>query len=129
MSEEDPLENLYVDSTEVNKERLADALSGIIGIDREDGKSVMLEGFYDLNQSKKVFVYLLSRRAAYELGDIDESNLGLSASEIEDETGIPQGTIRSYCSESQFVENSEEKGGYVIPGYGISQAIKEISSE
>lgn len=129
MAEEDPLEELYVDSAEINKKRLSKALSGIIGIDRDTGKSVIREGFSDLNQSQKVFAYLLSRRVAYELGHVDESELGLSASEIENETGVPGGTTRRYCSESRLVESDDEKGGYVIPSWAISQAIDEISGE
>lgn len=129
MADEDPLEELYVDSAEINKKRLSKALSGIIGIDRDTGKSVILEGFSDLNQSQKVFAFLLSRRVAYELGHIEEEELGLSSSDIENETGVPQGTTRRYCSESRLVESDDEKGGYVIPGYAISQAIDEISGD
>lgn len=129
MAEEDPLEELYVDSAEINKKRLSKALSGIIGIDRDAGKTVILEKFSDLNQSQKVFAYLLSRRVAYALGHVEDSELGLSAAEIEKETGVPQGTIRRYCSESRLVESDDEKGGYVIPSYAISQAIDEISGD
>jgi hypothetical protein len=129
MTEVDPLEELYVDSAEVNKKRLSKALSGIIGIDRDAGKTVILEKFSDLNQSQKVFAYLLSRRVAYALDHVEESELGLSAAEIEKETGIPQGTIRRYCSESRLVESDDEKGGYVIPSYAISQSIDKISGD
>jgi len=129
MTEVDPLEELYVDSAEVNKKRLSKALSGIIGIDRDAGKTVILEKFSDLNQSQKVFAYLLSRRVAYALDHVEESELGLSAAEIEKETGVPQGTIRRYCSESRLVESDDEKGGYVIPSYAISQAIDKISGD
>lgn len=129
MSEEDPLEELYVDSAEMNKKRLSKALSGIIGIDRDAGKTVILEEFSDLNQSQKVFTYLLSRRVAYALGHDEESELGMSAAEIEKETGVPQGTIRRYCSESRLVESDDEKGGYVIPSYAIAQAIDEINGD
>ena len=129
MVEEDPLEELYVDSAVINKKRLSKALTGIIGIERDTGKSVILEGFSDLNQSQKIFAYLLSRRVAYELGHIEEDEMGLSGSAIENETGVPQGTTRRYCSESRLVESDDEKGGYFIPGYAISQAIDKISGD
>lgn len=129
MTDEDPLEELYVDSSEINKKRLSNALSGIVGIDKDTGNSVILSGFSDLNQSQKVFAYLLSRRVAFELGHLEESQLGLPASEMENETGVPPGTIRRYCSESRLVENDESKGGYVIPDFAISEAIEEISGD
>jgi len=129
MTGDEPLEELYVDSAEINKKRLSKALSDIIGIDRDAGKTVILQGFSDLNQSQKVFAYLLSRRVAYALGHVEESELGMSASEIEKETGVPQGTIRRYCSESRLVESDDEKGGYVIPSYAISQAIDELGGD
>jgi hypothetical protein len=102
MSDEDPLEELYVDSSEINKERLSEALSGILGIDKDTGRSVILSGFSDLNQSQKVYAYLLSRRVAHELDRIDEDELGVSSSEMEDDIGVPPGTIRRYCSESRL---------------------------
>lgn len=129
MTEEDPLEELYVDSSELNKKRLSEALSGITGIDRESGETVILSGFSDLNQSQKVCAYLLSRRAAVELGAIDESELGLSSPELEDESGVPQGTVKPYCSKSNFIDNSSDKGGYFIRDFAIADAINEISEK
>ena len=129
MTGDEPLEDLYVDSAEINNKRLSKALSDIIGINRDAGKTVILEGFSDLNQSEKVFAYLLSRRVAHALGHVEEYELGMSASEIEKETGVPQGTIRRYCSESRLVESDDEKGGYIIPSYAISQAIDELGGD
>ena len=129
MSDDDPLEDLYVDESEINKERLSEALQGIIGIDQETGEPAMLSGYPDLQQKEKVVAYLLSRRVALELDQIEEDELGLSGSQIAEETGVPQGTAEPYISENTFIVNESEKNGYYIPDYGISEAIDEIVEE
>lgn len=129
MSDENPLEDLYVEEAEINKERLSNALLGKIGIDRDSGNPVILSGYSELSQRHKVFAYLLYRRAAFELGHIDEDELGVSSSRLSDETGVPEGTIRSYSSDTSLFESDESKSGYIIPDFAISEAIEEVEDD
>lgn len=128
MSDENPLEELYVDESDINRERLSEALKDKIGIDQEKGSSVILSGFSDLTQSEKVFAFLLYRRAAFELDHLEEDELGVTSSELSEGTGVPEGTLRRTCSESNWIQNEEDKGGYFIPSFAIAQAVEEIDS-
>lgn len=126
--DEDPLEDLYVDKADIDKTRLRDALSGLLGIDRESGNAVMLDGFSDLSQSQKIIAYLLYRRVAMELGHVEEADLGISTSELNSKTGVPEGTISSNPF-SDLIQNDENRGGYLIPDYAISDAIAGLEED
>lgn len=128
MADEDPLEDLYVDKASIDKARLRDALDGLVGIDRDSGDPVMLDGFSELSQSQKIISYLLYRRVAAELGHIGEDDLGVSTSKINSKTGVPEGTIWSNPF-SDLIENKEASGGYLIPDYAISDAIAGLEGE
>lgn len=115
MSEdEDPLEDLYVDKADIDKTRLRDALSGLLGIDQESGEAVMMDGFSKLSQSQKIIAYLLYQRVAMELGHVGEDELGISTSKLNSKTGVPEGTIWSNPF-SELIENKEEQGGVSHP--------------
>ena len=129
MSENDPLEDLYVDKADINKERLSGALSDIIGIDRDSGDAVMLPGYSDLSQSQKVFAYLLYRRAAYELGHYEEDEYGVSGPDLSDASGVPEGTLKRVASETALIGSDHAKGGYVIGEFAISEAIDQLDHE
>lgn len=129
MSEEDPLEELYVDKADINKERLSDSLSDIIGIDRETGDAVILSEFSNLTQSQKIFAYLLYRRATHELGHLDEGEYGMTASDLSDACGVPEGTLKPVAADSQYIESDMSKGGYIIREYAISEAISEVDQD
>ena len=129
MSQDDPLEELYVDKADINKERLTNALSDTIGIDRESGDAVMLPDYSDLSQSQKVFAYLLYRRAAHELGHLEEDEYGINGPDLSDASGVPQGTLEPVASDSPIIENESSKGGYVISEFAIPEAINELGQE
>lgn len=129
MPEDDPLEDLYVDETEINKERIRNALKGIIGLKRESGDAVFLSEYSNSSQQKKVLAYLLYRRVALEKGHIQDDELGITGSNLEEETGVPDGTFKPFFKDLAFVVNESEKGGYFIPDYGISEAIDMLEED
>ncbi|MFW5929195.1 MAG: hypothetical protein ACOCT0_02100, partial [Halobacteriota archaeon] len=86
--EEDPLEQLYLDKEEVNRERLSEVLQGKIGIDRETGEPYFLGGFGELNGKQKIVSYLLYRKAAVALSKLSDNEEGVESKRIADETGV-----------------------------------------
>jgi hypothetical protein len=129
MIQDDPLEELYVDQADINKERLTNALSDTIGIDRESGGAVILPEYSDLSQSQKVFAYLLYRRVAQELGHLEENEYGINGPDLSDASGVPQGTLKRVASDSPIIENDSSKGGCVISEFAIPEAINELGHE
>lgn len=124
-SSDDPLEELYVDKDEIDRERLSAALEGIIGIDKETAEPAF-QDFHELNNKNKVISYLLFRRTLLALEEIEESELGVSPGYISDMTGIPKSTITAYKSTMSVLEMDEDIGGYYIPAHAINSAIEII---
>jgi len=124
MSEEtDPLQQVVVDKDEVDRERLANAIDGIVGVDDETGEPVPLSGYHDLDNKPKFVARLLARRAALALEIIEENELGDSSSGFAQRMPPAKSTIQNY-GDLDFVENDEEYGGYHIPSYAIGSAIE-----
>jgi hypothetical protein len=93
--EENPLADLYVDASEVDRERIRDAISGFIGIDTETAKPVLREGFSSLPSKKQFTALLLYRRALLSLDELDEDvTVGQGSAYFADLIGVDDSTIR-----------------------------------
>ena len=126
-SENNPLERLYKDKEAFNQERLADALEGVIFIDPNNGDPIFEDGYRELDNKEKFVGLLLYRKAATTLGDIDEEEIGLRSSEVANHLPVSKSAVTNYASDINFVETAEEKGGYLIRGHAIPNAIEYIS--
>ena len=123
----DPLERVVVDKDEVNRERLADAIEGIIGVDEDTGSPVPLSGYHELDNKPKFVSRLLARRAAVALGFIDEDEVGDSSSGFAERMEPSESTIQNYGG-LDFVDNDDERGGYYIPGYSVDAAVEFLEN-
>lgn len=129
MTKEDPLKDLYEDKSAINRERLADALQGVIGIDEETGDPIYHTGYQELSNKKKFVAQLLYRSATVALEDREVSEQGGQSGDFAEHLGASASAVQNYASELDFIVNEEDKGGYVIPGYAIDQAINFIQEE
>lgn len=119
-----PLEDLYVDADAIDQERIRDALSGLIGIDRDSGIPRFYAEFNDLNTKQKLTALLLYRRALAALGDLDEDEtLGADSSYFAELIDVDSSTIRHASNDLGFVRNEDGNGGYLIPSHNIKRAV------
>jgi len=114
MSGDDPLEDLYTNEDEFDRQALKEALEGVIKIDEDDGSPIRRPGFEKLNAKQSFAAYLLYRRAAAELGDIPDDELGATSAEVADEIDVSDSTLRNHTDED-WLQNDESIGGYHIP--------------
>lgn len=121
----DPLERLVVDKEEIDRERLADAIDGLLSVDGETGDLVPRPGYHDLDNKSKFVARLLARRAAATLGIIEESTMGASSGEFSERMEPSESTIQNYGG-LDFVENDDAHGGYYIPSHSIELAIAHL---
>lgn len=129
MSDEtDPLQRIVVNKDEVNREQLADAIEGIMGVDNESGEPVPISEYHELGNESKFVARLLARRAALALEFIEESELGASSSELAGRMEPSDSTIQNYGG-LDFVDNEDDHGGYFIPGYAVETAIEYLEDE
>lgn len=122
--DKNPLEDLYVDANAIDQERIRDALSGLIGIDRESGQPRFHAEFDELDTKRKFTTLLLYRRALAALDDLDEDeSVGAGSSYFADLIDVDGSTIRHAANDLGFVSNEDEKGGYLVPVHNIKQGI------
>lgn len=131
-AEEDsnPLEDLYVDADAIDQERIRDALSGLIGIDRNSGEPRFYETFDNLNTKRKFTAILLYRRALGALGDLGENEeVGAGSSYFADLIDVDGSTIRHASNDLDFVNNDDSQGGYIIPTHRIKRAVEYLGRD
>lgn len=121
-TEDDPLKRVVVDKDAVNRERLADAIEGVVAIDGDTGEVVTRLGYHDLDNKPKFVARLLARRAALELEIIDEDELGDTSSGFAERIDASKSGIQNYGG-LDFVANDDDHGGYYIKGHSIGLAI------
>lgn len=124
-NEDDPLDRIIADKEEINRERLADAIEGIVNVDNGTGEVIVRPGYSTLGNKSKFVARLLARRAALELDFVQDDELGASSSEFAQRMEPSESTIKNYGS-LDFVDNDQEHGGYYIPGHSIELAIDYI---
>ncbi|RDZ33916.1 MULTISPECIES: hypothetical protein [unclassified Haloferax] len=125
----DPLEGLYMNRDDFDRERLFSALSEIVGIDEETGSPVFLEPYYNLSNKERFVAQLLYRRAATSLGELGEDKEGANASEYAESLESSKSAVQNYGSELSFVESDDERGGYVISDHSVGAAIQFLEDE
>lgn len=126
-NETNPLEDLYVDADAIDQERIRDALSGLIGIDRGTGTPRFYEEFDGLNSKEKFTALLLYRRALAALDDLDEDDpLGAESSYFAELIEVDSSTIRHGSNDLGFVRNENSNGGYLIPAHNIKRAVEYL---
>lgn len=127
----DPLEELYVDKSEVDRQLLSDVLKSYLGIDKETLEPVFKKGYQELTNKDKVLAYLLYRRSLAALGQINEKEVAQGPQEIADETGVNYNSVRSALSNlgQDNVIAQENEGGYYVSPHAISFIADRFSGE
>ncbi|MFC6719167.1 hypothetical protein ACFQGT_02625 [Natrialbaceae archaeon GCM10025810] len=127
--EASPLEDLYVDADAIDEERIRDALTDIVAIDRDTGNPRFYEEFETLNSKRKFTAVLLYRRALSALGDLkDDESVGAGSSYFADFIGVDGSTIRHAAKDLDFVTNEDEQDGYLIPVHNIKRAVEFLEN-
>jgi len=133
MSEDDegdsPLEDLYEDKDAINQQRLRDTLKDVIGVDKDTGEPIFHQAYHELSNKEQFVAQLLYRSGAVALGELSEEEQGASSAAFAENLEVSSSAVNNYASDLQFVENDEERDGYIIPGYAIERAIAYIEPE
>jgi DNA-binding transcriptional ArsR family regulator len=122
----DPLADLLLDASEVDRARLATALSDILGIDTTSGRVVLKPGFNRLSARNKLLAFLLGRKVAMLLGKAGSEEV--APKDISRETGIPSGTVNPKLKElreAHLVSQTNSSEYYVAP-HQMLQALDEL---
>lgn len=127
MDENDPLASLVVDAVELDRQRIAEALSGVVYLDRA-GRIVPADGFPALPNAEKLLAVLLGRKAAVllELADVEAA----APSVLVSETGLPDGSVRPTLRrlyDNRLVSQDVDNAYYLSP-HQVGTAIDRLSA-
>jgi hypothetical protein len=118
------LEELLVDTRELDRELVGSVLFPYLRIDRATCEIVPLPAWDDAPNEVRVLLYLLARRAmrALEL-ELPGARDAASPVEIERATGIPGGSVRPALKrllKARIV--AKQNGiGYIVPNYSMGR--------
>lgn len=118
--DEDPLEDLERDKEAFERERLRDALQGVIEIDKATGAPIFLERFQQRTNKEKFVSLLLYRAALVKLGHVDEEAQAEDAEDFALDLPVAASTVKGYARDLDFVEADD---GYYVPDRLIPDAI------
>jgi hypothetical protein len=126
---EDPLKELLLDADEVDRAQLAQALKGILGVDKKTGRVVLKPGFNDLDTKRKVLAFLLGAKVAHLLGLVDAE--AVAPKELEKQTGMPHGTVAPKLSQllEEKVVAKTPQGGYHVAPHQVTRAAESLRGE
>lgn len=127
MTDTSPLNDLYMDRDDVDQQRLHDALDGLIGIDKDSGEPIYLDGYFELKNKPRFVAQLLYREATVILGDRAEEDQGANSSKFAETLESSNSAVQNYASELDFVESDDTRGGYVIRPHHTPAAIQHIT--
>lgn len=125
----DPFESLLIDSAEVNRAEIAQALQGIIAIDSKTGSVLFAHGSKRLAAREKLLAYLLGRKVSYLLDKIKVE--GATPKAIIEDTGITSGTVHPTLKglRDDRLVSQDAEGGYLVAQHQIADAIAKISKQ
>lgn len=124
MSQQKSLDDLLVSEDDLNEELLTEVLAPYVRIGNDSGAFIPTAEFESLTSTEKVAVFLLYRKAAYELDLADDE--GATPLEVTEASGINHNTVKTAVrdlDEENLVQN--EDGEYSVPAYKYD-AVREF---
>jgi hypothetical protein len=125
----DPLQELLLDADEVDRAQLAQALKGILGVDKKTGRVVLKPGFNELDTKHRVLAFLLGAKVAHLLG-VAETETVLPK-DLEKQTGMPHGTVAPKLSQlldDKLIAKTPQ-GGYHVAAHQVGRAADDLRRE
>ncbi len=126
----DPLNDLFIDGTEVNRKLLADLLKNYIAIDKSNLDPIMLSPFHKLSVKLKLLVFLLYKKALLVTEKINLENEPEKPKSVSKITGVDFDSTRSYLSQlrSKGFIDKVPGGKYFVPSRALQKVAEEFNS-
>lgn len=122
MAEDDPLEEVYTDEPPYDEGWLVEVVSEFVQVDRETGEPSLQNDFHLATAETQVTSLLLYRHIASELGELEEHEIPVGESWLDD-CGAGEEITPGFW-QLGFVEETD--GKYVIPPHGVEDALTQI---
>lgn len=123
--DDDPLDDIFVDGDQMDRELVASILNPYMAIDSEDGELYPNEAYGDLSSKGQIQVVLTAERAKALEGLVDLASLG--PSEISDLGGINENTVkpgvRDLADDGQIADTDD---GYEVRSPHLNQIANHL---
>lgn len=124
MTENDPLDDLYTSESPFDSQRLADSLAPYVNVDPQTGAPNVTTEFNESGGQTQAVALLLYRRAANEMGELDEP-VPVTQGWAEEEFPRLDIPIVDMDRDLPFVDCVD--GAYHIPKHLIDDAVDWLS--
>ena len=125
MNSDDPLEDLYTDEEPYDKQQLVDVVGKFIQINKKSGEPVRQQTFQNTDPEGQIVAFLLYRRIAVELGELNEDEKAAILERIADYVDANDTAVSNYVSDLRFVQELDP-GVYYIPEHSVEAAVEEL---
>ena len=123
--DDNPLDDIFVDGDQMDRELVASILNPYMAIDSEDGELYPKEAYGDLNSKDQVQIVLTAERAKTLQGLADSASLGPSA--ISDLGGINENTVKPAVRDlSDNGQIADTDDGYEVRSPHLNQIADEL---
>ena len=123
--DDDPLEGIFVNGDQMDRELVASILDPYMAIDSEDGELYPKEAYGNLNSKGQIQIVLTAERAKVLNGLVDSASLGPSA--ISNFGGIKENTVkpavRDLADDGQIADTDD---GYEVRSPHLNQIANEL---
>jgi len=124
-NEENPLEELLISQSELNKGKLLEVLKDFIRIDIDTGEIIPISDYAYLTIWQRIIVTLLGAKALKALGKRDKETM--SPKELSDKSWINYNSVRSYLSQLETSKTISKLGSeYYVPNYNLEKIRLEL---
>ena len=129
----DEFDELFGDRADpYDKAEIVAALKPHIRLYADTKEIATTDKWGELNLQQKILSYMLGRLVLRLRGIIQEDEEGVSAADIERDTGLKSGSIRptlSKLADARLIRADKQTNKYIIPAFAISKAVKEIQGK
>ncbi|QKY18634.1 hypothetical protein [Halorubrum sp. CBA1229] len=123
--DDNPLDDIFVDGDQMDRELVASILEPYMAIDSEDGELYPKEAYGNLNSKGQIQIVLTAERAKALQGLADSASLGPSA--ISELGGINENTVkpavRDLADDGQIADTDD---GYEVRSPHLSQIVEKL---
>ena len=129
-NEVDILDELFGDRADpIDKAALVGALKPHIRLYADTKEISTTKNWEGLNLQQKILSYMLARLVFKLRGILQEEEEGVSAVDIERDTGLKPGSIRptlAKLADARLIRADKQTNKYTVPMFAVSKAIEEI---
>ncbi len=125
VSDGNPLTELETSRDDFDRQAVLEVLEGRVQVFGEDIRPGA--EFEDLATDERIIVLMLGRLAATDLENIE--NQGASSGWYSEPADVSDTRVRQIANDLSFVSNSNQAGGYHIPGFRADEAIAYLEEE